>query len=221
MSWILAIGLAAAAFLVAVFAFRLPRAAGTTVLAALALGLAGYAWQGNPGLPGAPREAAPLAPGEGRAMVEMRRAILPQGPANSRLLITADAMAQRDRYAEAATLLRGAVQENPRDSESWLALGNVLVAAAQGQLTPAARLAYRRAEELAPDSPGVPFFLGVAQLTAGNLPDTAGLWRAAAQRLPEGSEQRGQIEARIERLEAVMRQIIAQQGQQVPPPAGN
>src|SRR5690606_13296073 len=68
MSWVLAIGLAAAAFAAMAFALRLPRAAWTSALAALALGLAGYALQGEPELAGAPRDAAVASAGVGEPM---------------------------------------------------------------------------------------------------------------------------------------------------------
>jgi cytochrome c-type biogenesis protein CcmH len=106
-------------------------------------------------------------------------------------------------------MLRGAIRENPRDAEAWLALGNALTAAGEGVLTPAAQYAYRRAEQLAPESPGVPFFVGVAQLQANNLLDARMLWDQAARRAPEGSEERAEIAARVARLDTVLQQIVA------------
>jgi len=213
MSWVLAIGLAVAAFAAMTLAFRLPRAVWTSVLAALALGLAGYAAQGSPGMPGAPREAAPLTPGEGANLVDLRRAVLPAEQwSQHNALITADALARHDRYADAATMLLGAVRADPRDGEAWLALGNVLIAQADGAMTPAAQFAYRRAETVAPDSPGVPFFVGVAEAQAGRFADTRGLWAEAARRAPEGSDARAQIEGRIARLDAILEQVQAMQG---------
>jgi cytochrome c-type biogenesis protein CcmH len=216
MTWALVIALALAGFAAMVLLFRLPRTAWTTALAALALGLAGYAAQGSPGLPGAPKAAAPLVAGEGANLVELRRAVLPEEQrSNHNALITADALTRRDRYADAATILLGATRDNARDGEAWLALGNNLVAQAEGVMTPAAQLAYRRAEAAAPQSPGVPFFVGVAQLQSGNFLDARGLWAEAAERAPEGSEARKTIESRIARLDAVMQQIMKmQQGQQ-------
>jgi len=210
MSWAPAIGLALAAFVAMAFVLRLPRVGWTSALAALALGLAGYALQGRPGLAGAPTRAAPAAAGVGEAMVELRRAVLPDRfHSRSSWLITADALARRDRPADAATMLRGAIRENPRDAEAWLALGNALTAAGEGVLTPAAQYAYRRAEQLAPESPGVPFFVGVAQLQANNLLDARMLWDQAARRAPEGSEERAEIDARVARLDTVLQQIVA------------
>jgi cytochrome c-type biogenesis protein CcmH len=217
MIWLLVIGLALVAFAAMVLAFRLPRAAWTTALAALALGLAGYAAQGSPNLPGAPRTAAPLVPGEGANLVELRRAVLPDEEwSNHKALITADGMTRRDRYADAATFLLGATRSNPRDGEAWLAMGNNLVAAADGAMSPAAQLAFRRAEAAAPQSPGVPFFIGVIQLQAGNFVDARGLWEQAAQRAPEGSEARKTIQDRIARLDAIMQQMMKMQPQHPP-----
>jgi cytochrome c-type biogenesis protein CcmH len=211
-TWVLVIGLALAAFAAMVLPFRLPRAAWTTALAALVLGLAGYAAQGSPNLPGAPQHAASLVPEEGESLVELRRAILPDEQwSNHKALITADGFTRRDRFADAATILLGAVRADGKDGEAWLALGNNLVAQANGAMTPAAQLAYRRAEAAAPRSPGVPFFVGVARLEAGNFLDARGLWTDAAQRAPEGSDARKTIESRIARLDAIMQQLMRMQ----------
>jgi cytochrome c-type biogenesis protein CcmH len=221
MIWVLVIGLAALALAAMALLFRLPREAGRTELAALALGLAGYAAQGSPGTPGAPKAAAPLTPGEGANLVELRRAVLPEEQwSRHNAMITADGFTRRDRYADAATFLLGATRANPRDGEAWLALGNNLVAAADGAVTPAAQLAYRRAEAAAPQSPGVPFFVGVDQLQAGNFADARGLWLEAAKRAPEGSAARKAIEDRIARLDAIMQQMMKMQQQQGAHPQG-
>ena len=209
MIWVLVIGLAVVAFAFIAFAFRLPRAAWTTAAAALAVGLTGYAAQGTPNLPGAPTSAAPKVPGEGANLVEMRRALLGEDVPRQNGLVTADAFARNGQYADAAGFLLNAVRDNPRDGEAWLALGNVLVAQADGAMTPAAQLAYRRAEAAAPDSPGVPFFIGVAELDQGRFADTRGLWVQASQRAPEGSEARKLIDERIARLDALMQQMFA------------
>jgi cytochrome c-type biogenesis protein CcmH len=215
MIWVLVIGLAVVAFAFIAFAFRLPRAAWTTLVAALAFGLTGYVAQGSPGEPGVSKEAGARTPGEGENLVAMRRALLGEDTPRQNALVTADAFARNGQFADAAGFLLNAVHDNPRDGEAWLALGNVLVAQADGAMTPAAQLAYRRAEAAAPDSPGVPFFIGVAELDQGRFADTRGLWVQAAQRAPEGSDARKLIEERIGRLDALMQQMYAAaQGQQ-------
>ena len=214
MTWALVIALALAAFAAMVLLFRLPRGAWTTVLAALALGLAGYAAQGWPSVPGAPKSAAPSTPGQGANLVDLRRAVLPDDlRSHHNAIVTADALTRHDEYADAATMLLGATRANPSDGEAWLALGNVLVAQAHGAMTPAASLAYRRAEAAAPQSPGVPFFIGIEQLQGGNFIEARALWLEAARRAPEGSEARKTIEDRIARLDAIMQQIMKMQQQ--------
>lgn len=209
MIWVLVIGMAVVALAFIAFAFRVPRAAWTTAAAALALGLAGYAAQGSPNLPGAPKSAAPRVPGEGDNLVEMRRALLGEDIGRQNAVVTADGFTRHDQYDDAAGFLLSAVRDNPHDGEAWLALGNVLVAQADGAMTPAAQLAYRRAEAAAPDSPGVPFFIGVAELNQGRFTDTRSLWAQAARRAPEGSAARKLIEDRIGRLDALMQQMYA------------
>ena len=56
--WIIAIGLLALVSIALVAIGRIPRTAWEITAAALLLGLAGYAWQGRPGLAGSPRQPA-------------------------------------------------------------------------------------------------------------------------------------------------------------------
>jgi cytochrome c-type biogenesis protein CcmH len=144
----------------------------------------------------------------------LRRAVLPRAQwSKADALVTADALTRHDQYAEAAAMLLSATRADPRDGEAWLALGNNLAAAADGAVTPAARLAYRRAEAAAPQSPGVPFFVGVQQLEAGNLLDARRLWAEASARAPQDSEARQVIDERIARLDAVVQRLQQMQGQ--------
>ncbi|HEY6817429.1 MAG TPA: tetratricopeptide repeat protein, partial [Croceibacterium sp.] len=163
MTWLIAIGLALGAFAAAVLAFRVPRSGWTTVAAALALGLAGYALQASPGLPGAPAMSAAETGDAAWALVEERKSMVAEDErSRSNRLIVADGFARRGRYTDAATILRGAIAEHPRDAEVWLALGNALIEHADGALTEPALLAYRRAAELDPDGVGPGYFLGLA-----------------------------------------------------------
>lgn len=209
MSWVLVAGLALAAFAVTA-ALRLPRAAWTSVLAALVFGMAGYAWQARPDLPAAPGKVSAAPAGTGEVMVELRRMVVPEKfHSRSAQLIIADALARRDRPAEAATMLLGAVRDAPRDGEAWLALGNALVAAADGQMTPAARFAYREAERLHPESPGVPFFVGIAELQAQEIVTARSLWAEALARTADGSDERAAIAPRLAGLDEFLRRIAA------------
>jgi len=170
MTWLLAIALALAAFALAALAFRVVRSGWTAFAAALALGLAGYALQASPGVPGAPA-ASRAANEEGAwALVDERKEMIGGGvrSTNDKVLI-ADAFARRGRYADAAAILRAAVTDNPRDAEAWLALGNALVEHADGALTQPALLAYRRAAELDAGGVGPGYFLGLALIRQGQF----------------------------------------------------
>lgn len=54
MGWIIATGMATLAWIAVWRSGRAPRGALQIVAAALLLALAGYGWQGNPGMPGKP-----------------------------------------------------------------------------------------------------------------------------------------------------------------------
>lgn len=209
MSWLFAIGLALAALVVMVAPFRLPRRTWTTLGAALAAGLAGYATQASPDQPGAPASRAEVADKAGPDLVDVRKR-LSGNLRTSNYLIVSDAFTRRGDYANAAEVLRGAVRKNPDDAEAWLAMANDLAAHADGNLTPAARYAYRRASAAAPDAPGPEFFMGVAMLRQGDLVEAHKLWSSAFAKAPDDAPWRGDLEARLAELERVMRMIAGQ-----------
>jgi cytochrome c-type biogenesis protein CcmH len=206
-TWLVAIALALAAFAVAVFAFRVDRGGWTTVAAALALGLAGYALQASPELPGAPARPPAEAGEAGWQLVELRKELVgSDSRSTSDKLIVADGFARRGQYADAAGILRSAVNDSPSDSEAWLALGNALVEHADGALTQPALLAYRRAEALDPGGLGPAFFLGLALIRQGRFEDARGLWRGALDAAPEDAAGREALAERLARLESLFTQ---------------
>ena len=195
MTWLAAIVLALTAFAVAVLAFRIDRGGWTTVAAALALGLAGYALQASPDVPGSPAEPVERVGEEGWQLVDLRKEMVGSasglGSAN---LIVADGYTRRGKYADAAVILRGAVADNPRDAEAWLALGNALVEHADGALTQPALLAYRRAAEVEPTSAGPGYFLGMALIRQGRLMEARGVWQATLETAAEDASGRAALE---------------------------
>jgi cytochrome c-type biogenesis protein CcmH len=207
MTWLVAIALALAAFAVAVVAFRIDRGGWTTISAALALGLAGYALQASPDVPGSPAQPAAEIGEQGWQMVELRKEMFASGarPTSGKLII-ADGFARQGQYDDAATILRGAVAENPRDAEAWLALGNALVEHADGALTQPALLAYRRAEQLDPGGVGPGFFLGLALIRQGRFEEARSLWRGTLDAAPEDAAGREALAERLERLDGLFAQ---------------
>ena len=207
MSWLIAIALALAAFAVAVLVFRVPRSGWTTLAAALALGLAGYALQASPGLPGAPSLQVAEQGDAAWALVEERQSMIAsENRSRNKNLIVADAFARRGRYVDAAQILRGAIAENPRDAEAWLALGNALVEHTGGALTEPALLAYRRAAEFDPDGIGPGYFLGLALIRQGRLGEASALWRATLESAAPDAAGRDVLALRLERLDMLLTQ---------------
>lgn len=214
MSWIMAMGLALAAFLVAAFLLRAPRNGWTAIGAALVLGLAGYGLQASPGLSGAPKDAAVPDARDGTLMVEARKRFFPEMGPGQRHMIIADAFARRGRYGDAANVLRGAVEQDPRNAEAWLAMANALVGHADGRVTPAALYAYERAEQAAPTNAAPEFFLGAIRIRAGDLVEARELWGAGLAKSPADAPWRVDLEQRIAALDLLMRQIVEQGARQ-------
>lgn len=205
--WVLAGGLALAAFGVAAFVLTLPRRGWEALGAALLLGIAGYALQGAPDQPGAPKAPAE-AQRSGEALVAARQALAETAMPGSAMMIVAEGMLRNGQYGTAAGVLRGAVQRNPDDGEAWLTLANALVGHAEGNLSPAALLAYREAARAAPDHPGPPFFLGLAMVQNGRLTEARALWRDVLARSPADAPWRADLAERL----ATLDRFIAEQG---------
>jgi cytochrome c-type biogenesis protein CcmH len=123
--------------------------------------------------------------------------------------MTADAFARHGQYADAAGILLGAVDKNPKDADAWLALANALVGHAEGTLSPAALYAYRNAAIAAPNHPGPPFFLGLAMAQSGRFADARSLWADLLASTPPDAPWRADLQDRLTRLDA----LIARQDQ--------
>jgi len=205
----MAIALALAAFALGAFVFGVKRQGWTTFAAALALGLAGYAMQASPGMPGAPSAGA-RAPSEvDWAFVDARKEMVASGRRSTDdKMIVADALARQGQYANAAVMLRATVSENPNDGEAWLALGNALVEHADGALTQPALLAWRRAAEADPTSAGPGYFLGMALIRQGRLMEARGVWQATLETAAADAAGRAALVERLARLD----ELIANQG---------
>jgi cytochrome c-type biogenesis protein CcmH len=213
MSWFWALLLAVAALGLVVLLMRWmgkPRAGWEAIGAALLFGIAGYGLQANPSLPGAPKEPVETIGGDPAAMVAARKSLNGEGkPLGSNWVVVADALARHGQYADAAGVLQGAIEKNPKDADAWLALANALVGHAEGTLSPAALYAYRHAAEAAPDHPGPPFFLGLALAQSGRFAEARGLWADVLQRTPADAPWRADLQDRLNRLDM----LIARQNQ--------
>lgn len=207
MNWLLAIGLAGVVFAVVAFAFRVTTRVWSVLATALALGLAGYALQASPGLSGAPAAGREKRDLPGESLKEVRQLMVASGQrSRSNQVLTADAFAARGQYANAAALLRGAVAEDPNDIEAWLALGNVLVEHADGQLTEPAVFAYRRAAAADPENIGPGYFIGLALLRQGAILEGRSAWAETLEEAPEDAAGREVLAEQLGRLDVLLQQ---------------
>ena len=106
-AWLAIAALALAAFAFAAIALKLPREAYTLFGAVLVFGLAGYAWQGSPELPAAPKPAAVAEAGTGAAMVEGRAALFSRTLPPPDYILTSDAFARRGQFADEVAAAEG------------------------------------------------------------------------------------------------------------------
>jgi cytochrome c-type biogenesis protein CcmH len=153
----------------------------TASAAALLLGAAGYALQGSPDVPGAPAEASKAR--DVFPLTEARHAFFGSfTPAESWLRLS-EALARDGQSEDAVGILENAVRRYPGDPQLWIGLGNALVDHARG-ITPAAELAYKRAEQTAPGHPAAPFFYGLALARSGDRQGALTLWRDILAKAP-------------------------------------
>jgi cytochrome c-type biogenesis protein CcmH len=211
--WLAVGALALAAFALAVLVLRLPREGMALFGAVLVFGLAGYAWQGSPGQPSTPKSPGTEAAGQGEAMVEGRAALFDRTQPAPNYLVTSDAFARRGQFADAATLLQRGLAENPRDLESWLALGLALVGHADGFVTPAALQAFGRAKAINPAHPGAEYFLGFAYLQSGEVVAARNVWAGLVERSPPDAPWREGMVAEVARLDDMIARAPMLQGQ--------
>lgn len=163
----------------------------TLAAAAIAFGCAGYALQGSPQLTGQPRATAERRPP--LPLTGARQAMMGQFDYADTWLNMSDALASRGNTEDAAKLLQAQVARHPRDYKLWVGLGNALTDHAR-TITPASRLAYARAAELAPGYPAPLFFLGLAEARSGNPEEAVRLWREILASAPADASWRPMVE---------------------------
>lgn len=206
MGWVIAAGVSLSLILALIFVGRIPRAAWEITGAALLLGLAGYAWQGNPGLAGSPREVVKGDSGAefDEQLAEQRRGMAERyGPAGQWLLLS-DGLGRQGKTKESANVLLAGLKQTPNDPNLWLGLGNALVAHAGGVVSPGADFAYRRAMAIEPEAPAPRYFYGLALVRAGQLQAARELWAPLAESAPAGSRIKEELELNIARIDAML-----------------
>ncbi|MFN4135846.1 MAG: tetratricopeptide repeat protein [Novosphingobium sp.] len=204
MTWVLVLLAAAVAFLVMAFVLRMPRAGWELTGAALLLGIAGYALQGRPAMPGAPKAPVENRRAADEALIKQRQQMGDGFAKGQSWLILADGLARQGQYGAAAEVLRKGTQQFPRDADLWVSLGNALVGHGDGMISPAAQFAFQKAANLDPAHPGPPFFMGLALAQSGRLPDARAIWAELLARSPADAPYRADLVERIQRLDSMI-----------------
>ncbi len=204
MTWVLIVLISLAVFAVMVRVLKLPRNGWEWTGAALLLGLAGYALQGSPGQPGAPKPPVENPGTADAALITQRQTMGSAFGSGQSWLIVADGLSRQGQYGAAATVLRTAVQKNPKDADLWVALGNALVGHGDGFISPAAQFAFQRAATISPTHPGPPFFMGLALAQSGRLAEARAIWAKLLEQAPKEASYRGDLESRLARIDAMI-----------------
>jgi cytochrome c-type biogenesis protein CcmH/NrfG len=176
--------------------------------AGLMIALAGYVWQGRPGLAG-----APVPPPERQRLgdtefARTRTTMLGQFDTASRWLTIADSYHRSGATQNAVGVIRAGLKAHPNNNGLWAGLGHALVVHADGVMTPAAELAFARAKRLAPGRAGPRFYYGLALAQGGRFAEAEAVWTELLRSAPEGAQWRPLVADRI----LMLREIGARQG---------
>ena len=107
----------------------------------------------------------------------------------------------------AAQIILDDIAKHPDGAALWAGLGTVIAAHDGGQVSPAALFAFQKAVQLAPDSPGPPFMLGLAEIQSGQMAEAKVAWLRALSLAPGDAPYRVDIAERLVMID----QFIAMQ----------
>lgn len=200
-AWFIILPLAILLWLVLAFLTPLPKDGRLPVAAAMALGLAGYSWQGMPDVPGAPVEKTVKMDGFGEVIEAPLAGMTDRYGAPARIIALADAFTRQGNMSNAARLLYGGTLRYPDNADLWVAYGNALAEASEGVMTPAAVMAFEQARTLDPAHPGPQLFLGLARAQKEDWAGARTEWQGLLDRSPANAPWREDLVARLKMLD--------------------
>lgn len=194
----------------------------TFVFAAVMLGAAGYAWQGRPGQTGYPVAAAGRTIEMDPELTILRGAMTERFGGGAQWLIPADALLRGGDTRTSIAFIKSGLNQMPNNITLWTALGGALVEHDGGNVSPTARFAFEHAAGLVPDNPAPWFFLGLAEVRAGEFDAAEKNWSRALALTDAKAPYRDDVATRL----TLLRRFIAMRearikggGEMVSPPA--
>ena len=168
---------------------RLSKDALMLVGAALALGAAGYALQGQPGLAGSPAQA-PLPVAAVLPESNQRAELMGRFGSEAERLSQAEAYMQVGNPEVAFAVLKGGLAQNENSPQLWTGMGNALMVQGKGNMSPAAEYSFRRALAISPNYPGTLYFYGLALADTGRTDEARDMWLTLLRVVPVDAPQR-------------------------------
>ena len=199
--WILMIGLAVATAAGLWVFFRRDRGALQFLAAALLLALAGYAWQGRPALEGRPKPPPERQEIPDGGFAETREDMLGRFDRAWYWLNMSEGFARRGDTQGAAQVISAGLRDSPNDPDLWAGLGSALVTHSGGMMTPAAQLAFDRAQAIAPEHPAPRFYYGLALAQGGQFDEAERIWRELLSQAPPEAPYRRILEEQLRGLQ--------------------
>lgn len=201
MGWIILLALLVVIFGGLIFIGKLPRTVYELTGAALLLGVAGYAWQGQPSMAGVSVQPTEQVNSFDEGSIDARNEMGERFGTAREWLVFSDSLNRQGKHGAAANYLRKGVSEHPDDPDLWVGLGNALVVHADGVITPAAQFAFQKAANISPEHPGPPFFLGLAYAQSGKIDQARAIWTELLERGAKDAPWRKDLESRLEQIE--------------------
>ena len=168
--------------------------------------MTGYALQGRPSLPPAPAQPLEASAAGATQLVEIRADMDESFSSAKRWLVTADSFAKQGDYPLAASYIQSGLRTEPQNADLWSALGLQLMLASEGQMSPAAVLAFDKARAIRPNYPAPYYFAGLARLFAGDLDGAILHWEKTVSLATPKAKWKTRIESQLQAAKALQAQ---------------